>query len=108
MFRRSLEAVVRERGSAAPVKAMEDPRGSLYSGWGAPMTRILRTILSQSAWTTSRSMFNVIASAAARSRRDRAAADELVLQATLHSLRVAGRRGLDVVRGLSGAVKESG
>jgi len=53
-------------------------------------------------------MFNVIASAAARSRRDRAAADELVLQATLHSLRVAGRRGLDVVRGLSGAVKESG
>jgi len=32
MFRRSLEAVVRERGSAAPVKAMEDPRGSLYAG----------------------------------------------------------------------------
>jgi len=32
MFRRSLEAVVRDRGSAAAVKAMDDPRGSLHAG----------------------------------------------------------------------------
>jgi hypothetical protein len=32
MFRRSLEAVVRDKGSAAAVKAMDDPNGSLYAG----------------------------------------------------------------------------
>jgi len=31
MFRRSLEAVVRDRGSAAAVAVMEGPRGSLYA-----------------------------------------------------------------------------